>query len=383
MSAPPLRVIQLTPPGRGAIATLRVEGAKAVEVVQSRFHARRGRPLSACPVDRLVVGHFGHERGEEVVVRRCADGAVELNCHGGLAAAAMIEDTLAAAGCQRTSWRHWAADAHHDPIAAAALQALAEARTERTAAILLDQYQGALRRALDDIRRAIRGGDAESARRQIETLRSRESLGRHLVRPWRVVLAGPVNVGKSSLINAMVGFGRSIVHDSPGTTRDAVTAATAIDGWPVELCDTAGLRDCRVRVNTHPTPSVVRSTHPTEAVRFTHPTDDGVERAGVERARERLAEADLVVLVFDRSAPWSDDDQALRDEWPDALLVDNKCDLPLATGRRPREVTTSALRGQGIAELLAAISRRLVPDPPPPGAAVPFIDRLESNVVRE
>jgi len=370
----PLRVIQLTPPGRGAIATLRIDGANAVETVQARFHARHGRPLSACPVDRLVVGHFGHERGEEVVVRRCADGAVELNCHGGLAAAAMIEDTLAPAGCQRTSWRAWAAGAHHDPIAAAALQALAEARTERTAAILLDQYQGALRRALDDIRKAIRSGDAESARRQIETLRSRESLGRHLVRPWRVVLAGPVNVGKSSLINALVGFGRSIVHDSPGTTRDAVTAATAIDGWPVELCDTAGLRDCCVRVNTHLT----------EAVRFTHPTqDDGVERAGMERARERLAEADLVVLVFDRSAPWSDDDRTLLDEWPDALLVDNKCDLPLATGRRPGGVTTSALRGQGIAELLAAISRRLVPDPPPPGAAVPFIDCQDSNVVGE
>jgi len=373
MSDQPLRVIQLTPPGRGAIATLRIEGANAAEVVQSRFHARHGRPLSACPVDRLVVGHFGHERGEEVVVRRCADGAVELNCHGGLAAAAMIEDALAAAGCQRTSWRRWAADAHHDPIAAAALQALAEAHTQRTAAILLDQYQGALRRALDDIRRAIHSDDAESARRQIETLRSRESLGRHLVRPWRVVLAGPVNVGKSSLINAMVGFGRSIVHDSPGTTRDAVTTATAIDGWPVELCDTAGLRDGCVRVNTHPTPSVVRSTHPT----------DGVERAGVERARERLAEADLVVLVFDCSAPWSDDDQALRAEWPDALLVDNKCDLPLATGKRPGGVTTSALRGQGIAELLAAISYRLVPDPPPPGAAVPFIDSQESNVVKE
>jgi tRNA modification GTPase len=308
------------------------------------------------------VGHFGHERGEEVVVRRCADGVVELNCHGGLAAAAMIEDSLAAAGCQRMPWRHWAADAHDDPIAAAALQALAEARTERTAAILLDQYQGALRRALDEIQQAIRNGDAKSAQQQIKTLRSRESLGRHLVRPWRVVLAGPVNVGKSSLINALVGFGRSIVHDSPGTTRDAVTAATAIDGWPVELCDTAGLRDGCVRVNTQ---------------------HGGVERAGMERARERLAEADLVVLVFARSAPWSEVDQTLLNEWPNALLVDNKCDLPLATGKRPGGVTASALHGQGIAELLAAISRRLVPDPPPPGVAVPFTDKqieaVESN----
>ena len=62
------------------------------------------------------------------------------------------------------------------------------------------------------------------------------------MQPWRVVFGGPANVGKSSLINALVGYGRSIVHDLPGTTRDALTAATAIDGWPVELCDTAGLR---------------------------------------------------------------------------------------------------------------------------------------------
>ena len=111
-----------------------------------------------------------------------------------------------------------------------------------------------------------------SPSQQIAILLARADLGRHLVRPWSVVLAGPVNVGKSSLINALAGYGRSIVHHAPGTTRDAVTAATAIDGWPVELCDTAGLR----------------------------PAATPVERAGIERAQERLAQADLAVLVFDR-----------------------------------------------------------------------------------
>ena len=122
-----------------------------------------------------------------------------------------------------------------------------------------------------------------------------------------MVLAGRTNVGKSSLLNALAGHGRAIVHHVPGTTRDAVTVATAIDGWPVELCDTAGLR----------------------------PPDDAVERAGIELARERLAEADLVVLVADRSRPWSAEDQALRDQWPGAVLVHNKCDLPASAGERP------------------------------------------------
>ena len=278
-------------------------------------------------------------------MRRCAAGAVELHCHGGFATVTMIEETLIAAGCQRMTWRDWTTGRRADPIAAAALVALADARTERTAAILLDQYHGALGRALDAIRQSLdcrqpapgtgpffgdrrllaRERSAEnmdlspsaapgtgpffgdrrllagersaenmdlSPSQQIAILLARANLGRHLVRPWSVVLAGPVNVGKSSLINALAGYGRSIVHDAPGTTRDAVTATTAIDGWPVELCDTAGLRQ----------------------------GGDAVERAGIERAQERLAQADLAVLVFDRSVPWSADDQALVDEWPGRML---------------------------------------------------------------
>ena len=160
---------------------------------------------------------------------------------------------------------------------------------------------------MDEIRQAIDRGRDDAARRQIDALLARADLGRHLVQPWRVVLAGRVNVGKSSLINALAGYGRSIVHPSPGTTRDAVTVTTAIDGWPVELCDTAGLRS----------------------------GGDAVERAGIELARERLAQADLAILVFDRSAAWSAEDQALCDQWPGGLLVHNKCDLRRrrATGR--------------------------------------------------
>lgn len=336
-------VIQLTPPGRGAVATLRIEGPGAVEAVQSRFRARSGRPLAAHPVDRLAIGHFGDDRGEEVVVRRCADDAVELHCHGGFAAVAMIEETLVAAGCQRLAWRDWATTHHADP-AAAALLALADARTQRTAAILLDQFHGALHRARDEIRQAIDRGDRDDAQRQADALLARADLGRHLTQPWRVVLAGRVNVGKSSLINALAGYGRAIVHPIPGTTRDAVTVATAIDGWPVELCDTAGLRT----------------------------GGDAVELAGIQRARERLAQADLAVLVFDCSGAWSAEDQALVDQWPRALLVHNKCDLPAASGNRPPGLCTSALQNKGIEDLLDAIAGRLVPDPPSPGVAVPF-----------
>ncbi len=334
-------VIQLTPPGRGAVATLRVEGPGAVETVQTRFHARDGKPLTTHSADRLVVGRFG---GEEVVLRCRGEDTVELHCHGGTAAVSMIEESLVSAGCRRVAWRDWIADSLEGRIAADALLALADARTERTAAILLDQHRGALGREMDEIRRAINSGNTSAARQRIDALLGRAELGRHLVRPWSVVLAGRPNVGKSSTINALAGYARAIVHRAPGTTRDAVTLTTAIDGWTVELCDTAGLRE--------------------EA--------DGVEQAGIELAEQRLSQADLAVLIFDRSEPWSDADRALVEKWPGAVLVHNKCDLPAAPGDRVAGLSISALAGGGIAALLETISRHLVPDPPPLGAAVPF-----------
>src|SRR6185295_10091722 len=165
--------------------------------------------------------------------------------------------------------------------------------------------------------------------------------------PWRVVLAGRPNVGKSSLINALVGYNRSIVYDMPGTTRDVVTAITAIDGWPVELSDTAGLRA----------------------------GSDSLEQAGVQLAREQLTRADLVVLVFDMSQAWPAADDSLISELPSALVVHNKCVLPPATEHaRPPGILTSAVAGTGLADLERAIARRLVADPPVQGEAVVFAE---------
>src|SRR3989304_4535769 len=268
---PNLCVVHLTPPGRGAIATVLVEGPGAAELLKTLLRTKSGRTITELPKDRLVVARFAQENGEEIVIRLHGPRAVELHCHGGHAAVSMIEETLCRLGCQVVTWQQWSAMSQEDPITAAAQAALADAPTQRTAAILLDQYHGALRRAFNSIQQDIDQKYFASAKRKVDCLWTYIALGLHLTRPWRVVAAGPPNAGKSSLINALVGYRRSIVHHTPGTTRDAVTAVTAMEGWPVELCDTAGL----------------------------HAKAEGIEKAGVELAQQRIADADLVVLVFD------------------------------------------------------------------------------------
>jgi tRNA modification GTPase len=350
----PLNVIQLTAPGRGAIATLRVEGAGAVEAVANQLHRCGGGGMASLLADRPVLARFGGPDGQEVVVRLRSPQAIDLHCHGGHAAVSLIEQALAASGCRIASWPIWAAEHHPDPITAAAHIALAEAQTERTAAILLDQYSGALRAAIDEVRARLADGAVAAAEGLLGVLLARAAIGIHLTKPWRVVLAGRPNVGKSSLINALVGYQRAIVHATPGTTRDAVTATTAVEGWPIELCDTAGLRD----------------------------SGDPLEQAGVALARLRSSTADLVVLVFDASHAWSEDDRVLFESHSEALLVHNKSDLATGTDQRPAGLSTCALGGEGVDLLVHRIAARLVPQPPPPGAAVPFtagqIEQIET-----
>src|SRR5207244_7282248 len=98
---------------------------------------------------------------------------------------------------------------------------------------------------LAEIQAALANYDLAETTRLLEALVRYVDVGRHLTAPWKVAVIGPPNVGKSSLVNALAGFQRSIVAPTPGTTRDLVTTLIAVDGCPAGLIDTAGLRDAR------------------------------------------------------------------------------------------------------------------------------------------
>jgi small GTP-binding protein len=142
--------------------------------------------------------------------------------------------------------------------------------------------------------------DVRPAREALRHLISTYDFGQHLVTGWRIVLAGPPNVGKSSLINAIAGQSRSIVHAMAGTTRDWVEAETAIDGWPVTLTDTAGIRE----------------------------SAEAVEREGINRALERIQAADLLIIVVDASIGWtSTHEEIAAAATAPKLICVNKFDL--------------------------------------------------------
>ena len=229
-----------------------------------------------------------------------------------------------------------------NPLRCEAACALAQARTTRTAALLLDQHHGALGQALASVLAALESGDVQAAIQGLQAIGRHRRLGLHLTQPWRVVVAGAPNVGKSSLVNALAGYQRSVVSPAPGTTRDLVTTVIALDGWPIELIDTAGLRQGL----------------------------DSIEREGIEQARRSIVGADLCLWILDASQPavWPAAEQA------GMQIVVNKIDLPPAWDWRqvPDGLFVSAKVGTGLEALGQAIAHGLVAEVPLPGAALPF-----------
>jgi len=359
---PPV-VTVLTAPGRSALAAVGMSGQTSVEIL-SRWFRPKGRQLADRDAGQIVFGRWGlvEPAGgptaggmplEDLVVVKRSSTSFEIHPHGGLAASSRVLADLESAGCRRLSWPEWLTATGCSEIEAEARLALAQATCPKAAAILCRQLSyGLLGSEIDAIRRFTAEGNVAEASRRADRLLAWAPLGLRLARPLRVVVAGRPNAGKSSLVNALAGFARSLVSGEPGTTRDLVTTRIVLDGWEIDLVDTAGLRN---------DPS------------------GPIERAGIDRAREAALSADLVLEVRDAGdfSVAGGGVEKPKKSFP-SLSILAKVDLPFKTtpADLPGDaIRTSAVTGEGIDALAAAIVRWLVPREPGPLDAVPFTPR--------
>lgn len=338
----------LTPRGRGAVATVQVVGSEdALDSLP--FLAVNRKPVSLQPENRIVFGRWGDTIGEDVVVCRQSKGVVEVHCHGGDVAVDRILGDLAGRGCDVVAWQELARR-RKGGLVSEMDEAVSRALTLRGADFLLAQRNGVLAESLHSLQSQLVGsGDHQAALETLDTMLEWSRFGMHLTEPWKVVLAGRPNVGKSSLINALVGYARAIVSEVPGTTRDLVTAETAFDGWPVRLIDTAGQRD----------------------------SDDEIESIGIEWARRELRAADCAVILLDVSQPTDAFDRELMSAASDCIVVAHKCDL---AAHPEAEIPVTAIRvssidSTGVSELIDAIVNWLVPRVPPIDTPFPVTAR--------
>jgi tRNA modification GTPase len=370
----------LTPPGRGGIAVVRCVGPSTRHAIETCFRpagvsrkcvprgtAKKGSdpntdkgsdPFFADPfsVGALAYGHIVDAGGlplDEIILCRAAEETFEVNCHGGPAAVRAVSDRLAELGLEEVDPDTLLALEGVPRLSREARAALRSVWTPLAARILLDQLNGALAQALGEVRARLKaGGGVEAAGLLDELLGRWHSCGRFLAEPPRLVIAGRPNAGKSTLLNRLAGSERAVTSAVPGTTRDTVEAPAALDGVPVLVVDTAGLRDAA----------------------------GGVEREGIDRARREIDRADLIVYLVDATVGLTGDDAAtLRRLGPKGLAVWNKADaVPAPAGA----LVISALRGDGCAGLVAATLERLGWRAPEPGEGVPFTrehaERLEA-----
>lgn len=327
-----------TPLGEGAISIVRLSGSDAVKIANQVF---RGKNLETVPSHTINYGHIFEDKRliDEVMVSLMRapktftrEDIVEINTHGGIAVTQEILQLLLRQGARLAEPGEFTKRAflngRMDLAQAESVMDLIRAKTDKAANIAVKQLDGSLSHLIAGIRQEILEAlaqvevnidypeydDVETMTAQmlrektahfeqlLRTLLQTAKRGKILREGLKTAIIGRPNVGKSSLLNQLLREEKAIVTDIAGTTRDAITEFANIGGVPLELIDTAGIRD----------------------------TDDVVEAIGVERSKKALAEADLVLLVLDASSELTEEDRALMElsAHTQRIILLNKTDLP-------------------------------------------------------
>jgi tRNA modification GTPase len=370
-----------TPPGEGGVAIVRISGADA-EAIAERIFIRSGKKSSALRSHTLYHGKIRDPRSQRLVdevlltvMRRprsyTGENVVEIHGHGGAFISRQVLGLVLSQGARQAEPGEFTKRAflngRLDLTQAEAVLDLIRARTPKSAELALQQTRGELSNWVQELREELiqilvqveaaidfPEEDIELLRRPemlLRISRLREKIhGILITYDWaklfregaRVCICGRPNVGKSSLLNALLGAERVIVTPIAGTTRDVIEDSINLDGLPAVLWDTAGVRD----------------------------SDDQVERLGVSLTREHIAKSDLVLVVLDGSEPLAVEDHKLLGEAAHrkALIAVNKSDLAQRFGAEDltsfagaaQVRSVSAKTGQGIAELKESLRNLLL-----------------------
>ena len=334
--------------GKSAIATVIVQGPNAISLVGQVFRPlNRKSQLAASALSdefgQIVYGNWLYQGqvGEDLIVCVVNSEHVEIHCHGSIAALEIISQTLIDQGAEQLDRESMADLLAGGRYFGELSRAATKATTTTTAKILLPQKK--LHADFwQTVRSELSSGQGEGATKLLDEYLNWQEFGLALTRPFKIVLCGSPNVGKSSLTNAILGFDRAIVHDIAGTTRDLISEVTAIAGWPVEITDTAGIRNA----------------------------SDGVERQGIEITRQSIKAADLIVLIVDLvEFDERELDQQIKNHRPD-LVIGNKSDLSDTTSER-FDLIVSATQRTNLNALMNLMVSRLVPQRPDDNAVIP------------